>query len=159
MKQSIIYGVIGLILGAIITMFVMYKMAPGMMLLEDESKYDFEKTVEVLKQSIEDHDWKLPTVHDLQATMHKYGKDVRKVKVFELCHPDHAEQILKESEERIVSAMMPCRIAIYEKADGKVYISRMNSSLMAGTMGGVIKETMSVAAAENEDILEAIIKK
>lgn len=159
MKQSIIYGLSGLVIGALISMFVMYKMAPGMMLLEDESKYDFDKTVEVLIQSIEDHNWKLPAVHDLKETMHKYGKDVRNVKVFELCHPDHAEQILRESDERIVSAMMPCRIAIYEKDDGKVYISRMNSSLMASTMGGVIKKTMSVAAAENEDILDAIIKR
>lgn len=159
MKQAIIFGIIGLIVGAGLMMLIMYLMAPKMMLLEDESKYDFDKTVEVLTQSIEDHDWKLPAVHDLKETMHKYGKDVRNVKVFELCHPDHAEQILKESEERIVSSMMPCRIAIYEKEDGKVYISRMNSSLMASTMGGVIKKTMSVAAAENEVILEAIIKK
>jgi uncharacterized protein (DUF302 family) len=159
MKQAIIFGIIGLIVGAGLMMLIMYLLAPKMMLLEDESKYDFDKTVEVLTQSIEDHDWKLPAVHDLKETMHKYGKDVRNVKVFELCHPDHAEQILKESEERIVSSMMPCRIAIYEKEDGKVYISRMNSSLMASTMGGVIKKTMSVAAAENEVILEAIIKK
>ena len=159
MKLSIIFGIIGLASGVALTMLIMFIMTPKLMLLEDESKYDFDKTVEVLIQSIDDHDWKLPAVHDLQETMHKYGKDVRKVKVFELCHPDHAEQILKESEERIVSSMMPCRIAIYEKADGKVYISRMNSSLMASTMGGVIKKTMSVAAAENEAILEAIIKK
>ncbi len=159
MKQAIIFGIIGLVVGAGLMMLIMFIMAPKMMLLEDESKYNFDKTVEVLIQSIEDHDWKLPAVHDLKETMHKYGKDVRNVKVFELCHPDHAEQILKESEERIVSTMMPCRIAIYEKEDGKVYISRMNSSLMASTMGGVIKKTMSVAAAENESILEAIIKK
>ena len=72
---------------------------------------------------------------------------------------DHAEKILKEGDERIVSSLMPCRVAIYEKPDGKVYISRMNSGLMAKTMGGIIAEVMSTASKENEEILNAIIKK
>ncbi len=52
---------------------------------------------------------------------------------------------------------MPCRVAIYEKADGKVYISRMNSGLMASTMGGIIHEVMDEAASQNEEILEAVL--
>jgi uncharacterized protein (DUF302 family) len=158
MKNVIISVIVGVIVGALLMGLVMFKMAPGMMLLEDESKYDFDKTVEVLIESVEAHEWKIPAVHDLQATMAKYGKDVKKVKVFELCHPDHAELILKESEERIVSSLMPCRIAVYEKHDGKVYVSRMNSGLVSKTMGGIIEEVMTVAASENEDILKPILK-
>lgn len=30
-----------------------------------------------------------------------------------------------------ISAMMPCRVAVYEKADGKTYISRINPGLFA----------------------------
>jgi uncharacterized protein (DUF302 family) len=78
--------------------------------------------------------------------------------VYELCHPEHAYQILNKSEERIVSSMMPCRVAIYEKADGSVYLSRMNSKLMANAMGGIVKEVMSEAFSENEQMIEATIK-
>ena len=39
MKKNLIYGISGLIAGALIMLFAMYQMAPGMMLLEDESKY------------------------------------------------------------------------------------------------------------------------
>lgn len=160
MKKSLLTGVLGFVLGLIVAFVVVYKAAPGMMLLEDESKYkSFEATVAAFEQSVKDHNWKLPATHDLQKTMAKYGKDVKAVKVFELCHPDHAGKILKESEERIVSTMMPCRVAIYEKQDGKVYISRMNSGMMAGTMGGLISEVMDDAAKENEEILDAIIKR
>lgn len=85
--------------------------------------------------------------------------DVKAVKVFELCHTSHAGKILAKSDERVVSSLMPCRVAIYEKDDGKVYISRMNSGLMASTMKGIIPEVMAEAATENEKILAAVIKK
>ncbi|HHN48724.1 MAG TPA: DUF302 domain-containing protein [Bacteroidales bacterium] len=133
-------------------------MATGLMLKEDVSKYDFETTSTKLEKAVLDKGWKIPAVHDLQATMHNFGKTVGPVKVFELCHPNHAEKILKRSEERIVSTMMPCRVAIYEKADGKVYVSRMNSGLVARTMGGIVNEVMQEAFADSEKMVEAVIK-
>ena len=158
MKKYILVGIIGFIIGIVVTGVAMYNMAPGMMLLEDESKFGFEETVTQLEASIEANDWKLPAVHDLQKSMKKFGIEVNPVKVFELCHPDHAGKVLKEGDERIVSSLMPCRVAIYEKPDGKTYISRMNSRLMAKPMGGIISEVMTDAASENENILDAIIK-
>ena len=158
MKKSLLTGILGFVLGIIVTAVVVYKAAPGMMILEDESKFaTFEETVETFEQSVKDHDWKISTIHDLQKSMAKFGTDVMAVKVFELCHPDHAGRILAKSDERIVSSLMPCRVAIYEKADGKVYISRMNSGLMASTMGGIIPEVMDEAASQNEEILEAVL--
>lgn len=157
MKKTILSGIIGLIAGVLLTFFVIYQMAPGMMILEDESKYGFEETVEKLKESVIANNWKIPKIHDLQKSMAKSGKDIRPVQVIELCHPDHAGRLLKESEERIVSSLMPCRVAVYEKADGKTYISRMNSGQMAGMLGGLIAEVMDVASRENEEILEAVI--
>lgn len=158
MKKNLLTGILGLVIGIALTFVVMYKAAPGMMLIEDESKFTtFEETVSTFEQSVLDHNWKIPTIHDLQKTMAKFGRDVKKVKVFELCHPDHAGRILEKSDERVVSSLMPCRVAIYEKADGKVYISRMNSGLMASTMKGIIPEVMKEAAVQNEEILEAIL--
>lgn len=160
MKKNLLTGIIAFVLGVLLTIFAMYQAAPGLMLLEDEGKFaTFDETVAKLEESVKAHNWKLVTTHDLKKTLEKFGKDVKEVKVFELCHPDHAYKILKENDERIVSALMPCRVAIYEKNDGKVYISRMNSGLMASTMDGVIPEVMKEASVENELILEAILKK
>ena len=132
MKKGLIFGLIGFVLGVLVTGVVMYKMAPEMMMLEDVSPYNFEETVAKFEESVKAHGWKIPTVHDLQKTMKKHGKDVRSVKVIELCHPDHAGRILAESEERIVSSLMPCRVAFYEKEDGKVIYTdnSFNFSLM-----------------------------
>jgi uncharacterized protein (DUF302 family) len=158
MKKVILTGVAGLLVGAALAVFVIFKMASGMMLIETQSPYDFETTVDRFEKAVLAKDWKIPATHNLQATMKKFGYDVQAVKVFELCHPDHAAKILKESEERIVSSMMPCRVAIYEKSNGKVYLSRMNSELMAGTMGGIVQEVMADAFSENEQIIEAALK-
>ncbi|MCK5673905.1 MAG: DUF302 domain-containing protein [Spirochaetales bacterium] len=156
-KKSILIGVAGLVAGILLTGIIAFVAMPSIMMLEDVSPYDFEKTVEVFEQSVSDLGWKVPTVHDLQATMAKYDMDVKKVKVFEICHPDHAGAILKLSDERIVSSLMPCRVSFYEKADGKVYISRMNSGLMAKTFGGVIAEVMAIASADVEIMLEPLL--
>jgi uncharacterized protein (DUF302 family) len=158
MKNSFLPGLIGLVAGALIAAFVLFKMSPDLMLIESQSPHDFKTTVSKFEQAVIVQGWKIPAVHDLQATMHGFGKTVGQVKVYELCHPEHAYQILNKSEERIVSSMMPCRVAIYEKADGSVYLSRMNSKLMANAMGGIVKEVMSEAFSENEQMIEATIK-
>jgi len=158
MNKYLVGGIGGFILGLLVMMFAMYQMAPGMMLLEDQASYDdFDTAVAELEKSILEHGWKIPKVHDLQMSMKGFGKEVKPVKVFEICEPNHAEKILRQEGERIVASMMPCRIAVYEK-EGKVFVSRMNSGLMASMMDGVIPEVMSQASKENEEILKAILK-
>ncbi len=157
-KQSIIILVVGVVAGVLLTSLFAYRSAPGMMLKEAESKYDFEESVEVFEQTAMDMGWKIPTVHDMAETMDKNGYNVNSMKVFELCHPDHAYEILKLDEERIVSNMMPCRVSIYEKSDGKTYVSWMNTSMMGNMMGGVVAEVMGVASADSEKMIASIKK-
>ncbi len=158
MKQKILIGVVSFAAGLILMGFIGYKAAPGLMLLEDTSLYDFDETVQRLTEATEQSGWKIPKVHDLQATMAGFGKEVQKVMVFELCHPEHAYRILSENNERIVSALMPCRVAVYEKQDGKVYVSRLNSGLMGKLMSGVVPEVMGIASEESEAIVNAVLK-
>ena len=157
MKKNLLFSVVGVIVGVLITVFVMYNMAPDLMMLEDVSPYNFEETVSKFEASVKEHGWTIPKVHDLQKSMKKFGKDVKSVKVFELCHPDHAGKILAKNDERLVASLMPCRVAFYEKEDGKVYISRMNSSLMASMMDGIIPEVMDDAAQDTEKMLKAVM--
>jgi uncharacterized protein (DUF302 family) len=158
MKKEYIFAIAGIGIGIALTLFFAYQAAPGMMLKEAESKYDFERSVAVFEQTVEDMGWKMPAVHDLQATMHGFGKDVRSVKVFELCHPEHAYEILQLDNQRIVSSMMPCRVSIYEKSDGKTYVSWMNTGMMGNMMGGVIAEVMGEASADSDKMVSAIKK-
>jgi len=155
MFTGILIGVFaGMVLGLLIAFFI----APSLMFREDNKSGDFDTTVARLEKAIEGRGWKTPVIHDLQATMLKFGKEVRSVKVLEICHPDHSYEILNRSEEKIVSSMMPCRISVYEKEDGSVWISRMNSGFLAKPMSPVIRKTMSAAAADVEEIIAEVMQ-
>ena len=128
------------------------------MIIESLSIYDFEKTIEKINEAVVSTGWKIPAVHDLQNTIRNFGKEILPVKVFEICHPKHSSRILELSNERIVSTFMPCRISVYEKADGKVYISRINAALLSKTFGGIIEEVMTLANNEMEEMIGPFIK-
>lgn len=149
--------IIGLILGIVITFLVVFYSSPALMFKEHKSKHDFETTIVELEKTVTEKGWLIPHVNNLQASMQKYGYDVQQVKVYEICKPELAQRILSQDDERIVSSLMPCRVAIYEKSDGNVYISFLNAKLMAKPMVKLIRETMEVAARETDEILEPLI--
>jgi uncharacterized protein (DUF302 family) len=101
--------------------------------IENVSPTDFNTTVDRLVKEIEDKSWNISYIYDLQKTMEKNGKMVLPVKVFSLCRPNHSSKILEKDSERIISSMMPCRVSVYEKYDGKTYISRINSLIIASS--------------------------
>lgn len=148
----------GFIAGSLLTLITLFLISPALFLLEDKSKYDFTTTVTKLENSIAENGWKLAHVNDLQATMSKFGKEVRGVKVLEICNPDHAYTILSQDDERIVSSLMPCRVAIYETSKGEVRISRLNSGLMSKPMSKLIRQTMSEASVDTENILSTSLE-
>lgn len=156
--KTIAIIIVGLVIGVAITLFTIWQSASDVMMVEDVSPYDFTVTTAKLEETVVKEGWKIATVHDLQKTMQKFNKEVLPVKVFEICQPDHAEKILKQNEERVVSSLMPCRIAIYEKKDGKTYISRMNTSLLGKMMDGVVPEVMDEASAQSENIIKKVLE-
>ncbi len=128
-----------------------------LMMIEDQSLYDFDETVERFREEIDAAGWGILNYHDMQEVKAGHGFEVMNVKVFDLCSAEYSYNILRLDDERIVSPMMPCRISIYEKNDGNTYISRMNSPLVARFFGGEINETMQIAAAETEEVIEKLI--
>lgn len=147
----------GLITGIIVTVVVIVIMMPKQMFVVNESKLGFEETVAAIELSAKEHKWSMPHQYDLQATMKKHGFNVKPVKVFSLCKPEHAYKILNSDDERLVSALMPCRVAVYEKG-GKTYVSMLNSGLFSKFMGKKVKMVMGTASEENAQILSSIIK-
>ncbi len=127
------------------------------MMLEDQSKYDFEETVERFKEEVDNAGWGILNYHDMQAVKEGHGFEVREVKVFDLCSAEYSAEILELDDERIVTPLMPCRVSIYKKSNGNTYIGRMNSPLMARFFGGTINDVMQVASAETEEIIDQLI--
>ena len=127
-------------------------------IFEKESLFGFNETVELLVTAATDRDWANPATHDLQSSLAKAGKSVRPVKVIEICKPAYSGVMLEKSDERIVSVMMPCRISIYEKADGKIYVSTINGKLFASGMPESIQDVMIAAAEEVDEIVRTVAR-
>jgi uncharacterized protein (DUF302 family) len=157
MRKNILSIIIGLVAGSLVAGLVLIFHGPSMMMLEDQSRFNFEKTVADLEELAQVRGWSVPAVHDLQKSVKKAGHEVNEVKVFALCKPDHAVHILRGDEERVVANMMPCRVAVYVKEDGNTYISRMNSKLMSKGMGRNVRSTMKDAFIEMEEILAKLV--
>ncbi|TSA23809.1 MAG: DUF302 domain-containing protein [Bacteroidetes bacterium] len=126
-------------------------------ILESESRFGFEETVARINQKADSTGWKIPTVHDLQETLRKNDIDVLEVKVIELCKPQYSGTLMKEDPTKFVSALMPCRISVYRKTNGKTYISRINAPMLSLFMGGTIGQVMGQAGAEMERIMKEIL--
>jgi uncharacterized protein (DUF302 family) len=132
-------------------------MEASKLIIEQLSPYDFDKTVEMLTAKTAQKEWNIPALHDLQQSMAKSGKTVKPVKVIEICKPKYSGQMLEKNDERIVSVMMPCRISVYLKDDGKTYVSLINGSALAEGMPASVKQVMVDSSDEVVEIVESVI--
>ncbi len=126
------------------------------LVIEQVSRYGFDETVSLLTAESERRAWKIPALHDLQQSLAKSGKSVRPVKVIEICKPEYSGQMLELNDERIMSVMMPCRISVYLKEDGKTYVSLLNGAAMAGGMPAKIASVMKAASDETFEIVKTV---
>lgn len=114
----------GLVVGALLMGILVYLALPGMMFKVHRSNLDFESTVTSIENAAGSHKWKVPKVYDIQASLVSAGhKDMTRLKIVSLCQREYAYRLLQTDENKFVSAIMPCRAAVYEATDGAVYIS------------------------------------
>jgi uncharacterized protein (DUF302 family) len=144
MKKTILGIVFGFALGLVFAGVFM----PKLMVKEELSPLGYEETIAHIQKKVTDAGWKVSALMRLDKTLAKEGKDVLPVASFKICQPDHAEQILLDDDARFLSVMMPCSIAVYEKTDGKTYISTMNAKLLGRMFGGTVAEVMAGPVAK-----------
>jgi uncharacterized protein (DUF302 family) len=156
-RLSFLYVLIGLAAGALLTGAAVVTAMPRMMIVTQESQLGFDETVAALETGISEHGWVVSRVMDMNKSMAKH--DVAfgpRVKLVKLCKPEYAKSVL--TTDRHVSTLMPCTFAVWEGDDGKVYLSKMNMSLMAKMFGGNIAKVMGGSVARDErNILSGII--
>ncbi len=149
--------IIGVVTGAVVTLLVLMLIVPAKIFVVKESKHGFQETVEAIEQSASELNWGMPHKYDLQATLKGKGLEVKPVQVISLCKPNLANQVLSQDSERHVSAILPCRIAVYEKG-GKTYISYLNAGFLSNIMSKKVKPVMGQVGAELEVVIRQIVK-
>jgi len=152
-KRTYLYILFGFLVVLVTLGGGAYFGAQNLMVVETESHLSFDATVEAISVAARDKGWQVPKVYKLCKSLEKHGHKVPPVAVIELCKPNYAAQLLSQDNTRMVSSFMPCRISVYEKADGSVIISRMNTGLISHLFGDDIAAVMSAATQETQAIL------
>ena len=107
---------------------------PQEMMIERTSPLDFDATIVALIKNAKGLGWKVPKKwkKNFQKNLKRTTKvDIGRNLVIEMCEPKAAAKLLIHDKYKKFLSMMPCAVAVYEKSDGKVYLSMMNIQLMA----------------------------
>lgn len=154
MRKTIIFRILYFSLGVVVVFSALKVFGPSLMILERESRHDFDTTVARVIENAKEKKWEVPKVYNFQKIFLKEtAVDVGRLTVVELCQPSLAAGLLKEDVTKFVSVMMPAAIAVYEKADGRVYVAGMNLNLMGRLFGGNISRAMQGASHDHREIL------
>jgi uncharacterized protein (DUF302 family) len=127
------------------------------MLVERQSPLGFEETLERLEENAREAGWKVPSkwkVDFQRNLLNVTGTDIGPNRVLKMCEPHAAAKLLLKDEYKQLTAMMPCTIAVYEKSDGKTYISMMNLDAMGKMYGGDVLEMAAELGPQMQKMLE-----
>lgn len=137
--------------GAILIAVLAWVLTPRLMLTEYRSPFGVEETVERVKHNAIAEGWVVASTTALNASVEKNGGGkLPPIKLVNLCQAQHAFDILREDDSKILSVMMPCTISVYQKADGHTYVGIMNASLLGKMFGGTVARVMGGDVAEQQ---------
>ena len=158
--------IVGLVLGVIVgfgslqlpaVQQMIGKSLGAQMLIENESPLGFDETLAKLEENAKYMGWKVPKKWKInfQNNLKKVtGVDIGKNQVLKMCEPEAAAKILVHDQYKLLTTMMPCTISVYEKSNGKTYISIMNMEMLGMIYGGVIAEIAAELAPQMMDMIK-----
>jgi uncharacterized protein (DUF302 family) len=150
-----IKALVGFIVGVIVIALGGWMMAPSLMFTERLSPFGMEETVARIQHNIQNtgNGWSLSGLRNPAKAVQTDGGNVLPVMMIEACSTKYSKPILKDDTVRFLSILMPCKISIYKKNDGKVYIGTMNAALMGKLFGSLVGDVMGQVAADQKKFL------
>lgn len=145
----------GVVLGLLLAAGLAYSMMSRLMFTETVSPFGMEETVARIQHNIQKvgNGWELSGLRNPARAVQKDGGNVLPVMMIEACSTKYSKPILKEDTVRFLSILMPCKVSVYKKEDGKVYIATMNAGLMGKMFGPLVGEVMSQVAEDQKKFL------
>ncbi|HEX9625774.1 MAG TPA: DUF302 domain-containing protein [Acidiferrobacterales bacterium] len=150
---KVIGGFVG---GIVLTGVVGWLMMPSMMFTERESPFDMEETVARIQQNVQEtgNGWELSGLRNPARAIQRDGGNVLPVMMVEACSTKYSKPILNDDSVRFLSILMPCKITVYKKNNGKVYIGTMNAGLMGKMFGPLVGEVMGEVAKDQVNFVK-----
>jgi uncharacterized protein (DUF302 family) len=141
--------------GIALTGVMAWNMAAGMMFNERVSPFGMEETVARIQHNIQatGNGWTLSGLRNPARAVQADGGNTLPVMMIEACSTRYSKPILNEDSVRYLSILMPCKVSVYKKNDGKVYIGTMNAGLMGKMFGPLVGEVMGKVADDQQKFL------
>ncbi len=142
--------------GAVLAAAIGFYSLPGLMIKEIPSPYSFDETLEKIEVNAKSMSWKVPKTWKInfQKNLLKVVKiDIGPNRLIKMCEPKAAADILIHDELKRLSVMMPCTIGVYEKNDGKTYITIMNMKILGLLFGDEIEKITTRLAPQMEQMV------
>jgi uncharacterized protein (DUF302 family) len=124
------------------------------MFVENVAGKDLDRAVKAFEEEVKAAKWNVLHVHSMDQILATKGYDLRPVRIFEVCSGKYSAKILQNDADRYVSSLIPCRVAIYQRADGEVVISRMNTPMMSRMLTPSVAEVVAASGGDMEAIIE-----
>jgi len=147
--------VAGLVAGIAAMLAFAWSMAGSLAFNEQESPYTVEETVARIQHNIQDagNGWSLMGLRNPIKPLQADGDDALPVIMIEACSTKYSGPILKDDKIRFLSILMPCKISVYKKSNGKVYIGTMNAGLIGSLFGPLVGDIMKNVVADQQKFL------
>jgi uncharacterized protein (DUF302 family) len=140
----------GFVVGMAFTGIAAWNMAGAMMFNEHVSPFGVEETVARIQENIQatGNGWALSGLRNPTRAIQQDGGNALPVLMVEACSTQYSKPILNEDSVRFLSILMPCKISVYKKNDGKTYIGTMNAGLMGKMFGPLVGDIMTKVATD-----------
>lgn len=141
--------------GIAFTGILAWNMMAGLMFSERVSPFGMEETVARIQHNIQatGNGWTLSGLRNPAKAVQADGGNTLPVMMIEACSTKYSKPILNEDSVRYLSILMPCKVSVYKKNDGKVYIGTMNAGLMGKMFGPLVGEIMGKVAEDQQKFL------
>ena len=146
----------GFFAGVVVAALLAYNFMGSLMFREVPSPFGEEETVARIQQNIQNtgNGWSLSGLRNPGKAVEAEGGNTLPVLLIEACSTKYSGPILKDDSVRFLSNLMPCKISVYKKNDGKTYIGMMNAGFMGRMFGSMVGETMSHVAADQAKFIQ-----
>jgi len=150
--------IIGFAFGAFFTPLCIKIAAPHLLFKEIESPYSFDRTVQIIVDRIQHQPgWHIVSVIDQREEVLKHGgPDIGPMKIIKFCNAQLSGKMLIADDRKFFGVKVPASIAVYQKSNGKVYISVMNSKVMSKLFSGTIQDVIEDVIRDAEQILNFV---
>lgn len=145
----------GFVAGIVLVAGLAYAMASSLMFSERVSPFGMEETIARIQHNIQatGNGWTLSGLRNPGRAVQQDGGNVLPVMMIEACSTKYSKPILNDDSVRFLSILMPCKVSVYKKNDGKVYIATMNAGLMGKMFGPLVGDVMGHVADDQQKFL------